>query len=240
MPALRGTLGICCYLSEECQLRNPRHLRALLAALARSGVEVSAGLPAEDFVTDGRRITAVCTPAGQIGADSVCIAGGAWSGALVARLARPAAIVPVRGQIVLLAEQSPSVKRVINEGPRYLVPRGDGRVLVGSTEENVGFDRSTTAGAIQELLDFAFSLVPSLTLVRVERTWAGLRPVSPDGLPYLGRISAYHNAFLAAGHGRAGLQLSPGTALVMSRLILGQAVPIDLAPFRIDRDVQPG
>jgi glycine oxidase len=240
-PALvpRGMLGTCCFLSDECQLRNPRHLRAILAALARRGVEVSAGLPADDFVVDGRRITAVRTHAGLIGADSICIAGGAWSRALVARLARPPAINPVRGQIVLLAQQSPSLRRIINEGLRYLVPRGDGHVLVGSTEEDVGFDRSTTASAIEGLLDFAFSLVPSLTKARVERSWAGLRPVSSDGRPYLGRIPGYDNAFLAAGHGRAGLQLSPGTALVMSRLILGQEVPIDLKSFGVDRDIQP-
>ena len=158
----------------------------------------------------------------------------------MARLAKPPAIVPVRGQIVLLAQQSPGIKRVINEGLRYLVPRDDGHVLVGSTEEDVGFDRTTTPDAIQALLDFAYSLVPALAEARVERSWAGLRPVSPDGRPYLGRIPGYDNAFLAAGHGRSGLQLSPGTALVMSRLILGQQLPIDLESFRVDRDAQPG
>jgi glycine oxidase len=236
----RGPLTACCFLNEECQVRNPRHLRAIIASLAQSGVEISAGLPADDFVTDGRRITAVRTPSGLIEADSVCIAGGAWSSALVARLTEAPAIVPVRGQIVLLAQQKPSVTRVVNERLRYLVPRDDGHVLVGSTEENVGFDRRTTPDAIQDLLDFAFSLVPSLADARIERSWAGLRPVSPDGQPYLGHISGYDNAFLAAGHGRAGLQLSPGTALVMSRLILGQELPIDLEAFRIDRNHQPG
>ncbi|HEY1784371.1 MAG TPA: FAD-dependent oxidoreductase, partial [Pirellulales bacterium] len=122
-PALmpRGTLGVCCFLSEECQLRNPRHLRAILAALARRGVEVTTGLPADDFVIEGRRITAILTPSGPIHADAVCITGGAWSKALVARIARPPAIVPVRGQIVLLAQQNPGLKRIVNEGLRYLV-----------------------------------------------------------------------------------------------------------------------
>jgi glycine oxidase len=240
-PALapRGTLDACCYLRDEYQLRNPRHLRALLSALARRGVEISAGLPAEDFVTSGSRITGVQTPAGLIAAGSVCIAGGAWSGPLAARLGQAPQIVPVRGQIVLLCQNTPAVKRVINEGLRYLVPRGDGRVLVGSTEETVGFNRSTTAVAIQELLDFALSLVPSLADARIERSWAGLRPGTPDRRPYLGRISGYDNAFIAAGHGRSGLQLSTGTAQVMSRLILGQQVPIELDAFRIDRHRSP-
>jgi glycine oxidase len=216
-------------------LRNPRHLRAILAALARRGVEVSAGAPAESFVVAGRRITAVRTPAGEIAADNVCIAGGAWSSRLASQLGQAAPIVPIRGQILLLVEDRLSVKRIINQQLRYIVPRGDGRVLVGSTEEDVGFNRTTTASAIQDLLDFALSLVPTLAQARVERSWAGLRPVSPDRLPYLGRLPGFDNAFIAAGHGRAGLQLSTGTAQVMSRLILGQHVPIDLEPFRVDR-----
>jgi glycine oxidase len=107
--------------------------------------------------------------------------------------------------------------------------------LVGSTEEDVGFNRETTASAYGELVDFAVSLVPALAAARAERSWAGLRPVSPDGRPFLGRIPGYDNAFLAAGHGRHGLQLSTGTAHVMSRLILGQSGVLDLEPFRVDR-----
>ncbi|HTU27631.1 MAG TPA: glycine oxidase ThiO [Pirellulales bacterium] len=235
----RDPLARCCFLPDEAQLRNPRHLHALLAALARRGVEVSPDLPAEDFVVSGTRVTAVRTPAGEITAGSFCIAGGPWSMALAARLGPPPAIVPIRGQIALLAEGAPTLGRIVNERLCYLVPRGDGHVLVGSTEEDVGFDRGTTSEAIQKLLDFAYSLVPTLAAARIERTWAGLRPVSPDGRPYLGRIAGYDNAYLAAGHGRAGLILSPITAVAMSRLILGQPPVVDLDPFRVDRSLPP-
>jgi glycine oxidase len=120
-------------------------------------------------------------------------------------------------------------------GKRYLVPRPDGRVLVGSTEEDVGFDKRTTAGAIRDLLDFAIAVVPALAAAPLERSWAGLRPGSPDGLPFLGPVPGVENLYVAAGHFRAGIQLSPGTALVMRDLILGRTPAVPVESFRLDR-----
>ncbi len=122
---------------------------------------------------------------------------------------------------------------VINEGKRYLIPRDDGRVLVGSTEQEVGFDKSTTEAGIGELVKLAGEIIPELTATRIERTWAGLRPASFDGFPYIGRIPGIENAFLAAGHFRSGLHLSPATAVVMSQLIRGETPEVDLAPFSV-------
>jgi glycine oxidase len=178
---------------------------------------------------------AVRTSLGTISADRFCIATGAWSAAIARRLGCKADIRPIRGQIVLLANARPVVNRIINEGPRYLVPRPDGRLLVGSTEEDVGFDRGTTAGAIGELLQFALGLVPELKQARMERSWAGLRPATRDGLPYLGRVPGLENAFMAAGHFRGGLQLSTGTAAVMSQLMQGRQPALELGAFRLDR-----
>jgi glycine oxidase len=146
-----------------------------------------------------------------------------------------AAIRPIRGQIVLLQTDRATPRHIINDGPRYLVPRGDGRVLVGSTEEDVGFDKRTTADGVAGLLEFARTLLPALGTAQFEHSWAGLRPATADGRPYLGRIPGLENAFVAAGHFRSGLTLSPGTAVVMSQLIRDQTPSIDLAPFRLDR-----
>ena len=121
------------------------------------------------------------------------------------------------------------------QGKRYLVPRPDGRVLAGATEEDVGFDKRTTAAAIRDLLDFAISLVPALADVSLERSWAGLRPGSPDGLPFLGRVPGLENLYIAAGHFRAGIQLSPGTAQVMTELLLERTLSIELDAFRLGR-----
>jgi glycine oxidase len=124
---------------------------------------------------------------------------------------------------------------VINEGPRYLVPRDDGRVLVGSTEEEVGFDKSTTEAGIGELVKLAGEIIPDLTTTRIERTWAGHRPTSFDGFPYIGRVPGIDNTFLAAGHFRSGLHLSPATAVVMSQLIRGETPIVALAHFSVGR-----
>jgi glycine oxidase len=115
------------------------------------------------------------------------------------------------------------------------VPRPDGRVLAGSTEEDVGFDKRTTAGAVSDLIRFACGLVPGLATAQVERCWAGLRPGSADGLPFLGPVPGVENLLVAAGHFRAGVQLAPITGLVLKEWILGQPLTVSLTSFRLDR-----
>jgi glycine oxidase len=223
------------YAPDEAQLRNPRHLRALRAACTARGVRLSEGEAAEEFLLAGPRVTAVRTATNRFTAGSICITGGSWSQSLLARLGVNVALKPIRGQIALLEAPANLLRRVINEGKRYLVPRADGRVLVGSTEEDVGFEKKNTTEAIEGLVSFARELVPALADAKLETCWAGLRPTTPDERPYLGRVPGWENAFVAAGHFRAGLQLSPGTAVVMRQTILGQPVDIDLAAFRVNR-----
>jgi glycine oxidase len=107
--------------------------------------------------------------------------------------------------------------------------------LVGSTEEDAGFEKRNTAAAVAELIGFASDLVPSLADATVERCWSGLRPGSPDGLPYLGRVPGTENLYVAAGHFRSGLQMSPGTAVLMRELMLGQDPSIPLDGLTCDR-----
>ncbi len=222
-------------LSEEGQVRNPRHLKALLAACRARGVQITSGVSADDFIVEGSRVTGVRTIEGVISAEQFCITAGAWSRAVGERLGLSLGVRPIRGQMVLLNSDAPHPMRVVNDGHRYLVPRDDGRLLVGSTEEHVGFEKRTTAGAVAGLIDFAVGLVPVLAEARVERCWAGLRPGSLDGLPYLGQVPQLDNAFVAAGHHRQGLQLSCATAVVMAQLMSGEPTVIDLTPFRLDR-----
>jgi glycine oxidase len=137
--------------------------------------------------------------------------------------------------MVLFRCEQPPLQRIVNEGSRYLVPREDGHVLVGSTEEEAGFDKRTTPEVIDDLTEFAKSLVPALADAAIEKTWSGLRPCALDGLPYLGRLPGLENAYVAAGHFRSGLYLSAATAVVMSQLIRGEEPDIDLTPFRVGR-----
>jgi glycine oxidase len=238
-PALAAGLGTGYLLPDMAQLRNPRHLTALLAGCQLFGVRLRSGCPVYQFERQGERITAVESEHGRLVAGRFLLAAGAWSGALLGQLGWRPGIHPVRGQIVLLHPPTPLLRHILLWGARYLVPRSDGRVLIGSTEEDAGFDKRTTAGAISELLALACRLVPALAEVPVERCWAGLRPGSPDGLPFLGAVPGSANLFIATGHFRAGIQLSPATGLVIKELLLGQRLTIPLDDFRLDRVVAP-
>ena len=223
------------WLPDEAQVRNPRHLKALALACARRGVEVSSGVAVEGFEVSGSRVTHVVTAAGKLAAGQVCVTAGPWSRSLVSCLNVEVPVRPVRGQMVLLTSPRPLLRSIVNAGKQYLVPRPDGRILVGSTEEDAGFDKRTTAEAVAELLNMAVRLTPPLADLSIEQCWAGLRPASHDQFPYLGRLPGYDNAYIATGHFRNGLQLSPATAVVMARLMNGSEPGIDLTPFRPDR-----
>ena len=160
---------------------------------------------------------------------------GPWTDALLEQAGWRPGIRPVRGQIALINTGVPLFRRILLRGARYLVPRPDGRVLVVSTEEDAGFEKRTTTRAIADLLTLAGNLVPSLAQAHLEHCWAGLRPGSPDGLPFLGLVPGCENLFVAAGHFRAGIQLSPATGLVMKELLLGQPLTVPLETFRVDR-----
>ena len=222
-------------LPTESQIRNPRHLAALQAACRQAGVAITSHSAAGDVAIAGSEIVEVNTPAGPLRARQYCFTAGAWTGPLLARLGIATGIVPIRGQMVLFRCAAPPVKHIINVGSRYLVPRDDGRLLAGSTEEEAGFDKRTTDEAIAELTAFTRSIIPALREAEIERTWAGLRPGSFDGLPYLGRLPSLANAFVASGHFRSGLFLSPATAVVMAQALCGEATLVDLSPFRVGR-----
>ncbi|MSR56549.1 MAG: glycine oxidase ThiO [Planctomycetaceae bacterium] len=238
-PGLAPGLTAAYRLPQMGQVRNPRHLKALIAACTQRGVTLLPGNPAWGFERSGERILAVQTTTGKIAAGQFVVTSGAWSGRLLAQAGCPVAIRPLRGQIVLFAAEPCPLKQVINVGPRYLVPRGDGRVLVGATEEDAGFDKRTTAGGIGGLIAFGLELCPALAAATVERTWAGLRPQSADGLPYLGLVPQTENLFVATGHFRAGLQLSPITAVTLAQRLTGRPTTVPLEPYAVDRHPQP-
>jgi glycine oxidase len=234
-PALAPGLSRAYFFPDMAQLRNPRHVKALLAGCASYGVRLRPGCPVYGFERQGERLRAVTTEMGRREAGRFLLTAGAWTDALLGQVGWQPGIHPVRGQIALLNTRTPLVRRILLHGARYLVPRPDGRMLIGSTEENVGFDKRTTAGAITELLTLASALVPRLADAHLERCWAGLRPGSPDGLPFLGPVPGLANLFVAAGHFRSGIQLSPATGLVLRELLLGQPLTVPLETFRLDR-----
>jgi glycine oxidase len=187
--------------------------------------------------TDGNRIDAVeCQDGFSHVAGQYLFAAGAWTDQLLECIGVSIGVKPVKGQIVLYRPIRPLLRRIIGFDKRYLVPRGDGRILVGSTEEpEAGFDKQSTVAGVDGLKSFAMEIVPELASAEVEKTWAGLRPGSPDDLPFLGRLPNLDNAFIATGHYRAGIQLSVATAQIMSETLQNRQTRIDLDAFRVDR-----
>jgi glycine oxidase len=234
-PALGRNLGYAVYLPGLAQVRNPWHMRALIESCRLLGVRLEPQCACLDVVSRGDRIEGVRTSKGELACSQLLITTGAWSAELVQKLGCRVPVRPVRGQIVLYNTQRPVLRHVLMWGTRYLVPRQDGRVLVGSTEEEAGFAKQTTDEAISSLSALAAQMVPLLANSPIEKTWAGLRPGTPDGKPCLGRLPGWRNAFLAAGHFRAGIQLSPGTGIMCRDLLLDRKPSISLESLRPDR-----
>jgi glycine oxidase len=235
-PGLAPHLHRAFFLPDMAQVRNPRHLQALAASCQRQGVQLVPHQAVRQLVRADSRIASVQTDAGPCAAGQFVIAAGAWSEALLEQVGWRPGIHPVRGQIALLNTGRVGVHPLILAGKRYMVPRTDGRILVGSTEELAGFNAQPTVEGIQGLLQMAVTLVPSLATTPMERCWAGLRPGSSDGLPYIGKVPGLTNLFVAAGHFRSGLQLSPATGQLLCEWICqGQPTSLSLEPFRLHR-----
>ena len=225
---IRGAL----HVREVAQVRNPRLMAALRGACLQLGVRIREHTPVIDLVVEGSRVTGVLTPDGTLSADRVVLAAGAWSGRIGRRLEGLIKVYPVRGQIVLLEMTPRPFTRVIEHGKCYLVCRVDGRILVGATEEHEsGFDKRNTAGGVGNLLELAERFVPTLKNATLIRSWAGLRPGTPDSKPYIGPVPGLEGLIAATGHFRSGLTLAPITADLVTQLITGTTPEFDLTPF---------
>jgi glycine oxidase len=222
-------------LPGRAQIRNPRHMQALANACERKGVTLLPGREVTNLRCDAGRVVAVETTGGVIRCGWVVLSAGPWTESLARSIAIDLVTPPVKGQIVLFQSEPRLLSRIIEHGSKYLVPRDDGHILMGATEENAGFDLRPTAAAERDLIAHAFRLLPALQSAQIITTWTGLRPGNLDGLPTIGLSPSHENVVLATGHRRAGLQLSPGTAEVVAELILGRPQRLDLQPFRPGR-----
>lgn len=223
------------YLPDFAQVRNPRHLQSLRAACLHRGVELVEHVDGIQVDVESDRVRRVRTPNRDYSIDQICLTAGAWTTNVLQSLGVVIPVKPVRGQIVQLQLPAQPFRCCIELGRRYLVPRRDGLILIGSTEEDAGFVKQNTTEGVAELLSFAKTLIPSLAQAEVVRTWAGLRPGSPDELPLLGVAPGYSNLFVGAGHFRSGLQMSPATGRILADLMLGTTPEISLDGFQPDR-----
>jgi glycine oxidase len=220
-PALAPTLRLAALVPGE-QSVDPRWLLEALAAAARAaGAQLREHAPVESLLYDGDRVRGVLLARGErLEAARVVVAAGAWSGEL-----GDVAVRPVKGQIARLRDHTGPglLGRVVRFEGGYIVPRGDGRYVLGATVEERGFDTSVTAGALHELLRDASELVPGVLELELEELSAGLRPGTPDNLPLIGP-AAEEGLLWATGHYRNGILLAPLTAERVTEALVAERV----------------
>jgi len=235
-----NSVGKAVFVPAAAQFHNPRHAQALLAACQKNGVRLLANQQDIQVHVAHQQIKSIQTAAETLSGDQFVFAAGPWTESLLGQFNASLPMQPVRGQLALyrLNENTAAAwagAPMINEGSRYLVPRSDGHVLAGATIEEAGFDCQTTAAEVAGLRAWAESFTDELGPKNYVKAWAGLRPGTYDGFPYLGRLAGFDNAIIATGHFKAGLQTSTGTAQVIADLAEQKTPEIDLTPFSPNR-----
>lgn len=231
-PGLTPSFNGGVHAPEEAAIDPRRMTAALLTALAGEGVEVRSGTDVVAPILDGERLGGVRTGSGEeLRAGHVLLATGAWAGAesWLPELARPP-VRPVKGEILELRspDGAPPCERIVASERVYLVPRPDGRLIVGATTEERGFDATVTAGGVHELLREAYRLLPDVAELELVEAMAGLRPGTPDNLPLIGS-GALDGLLLACGHYRNGILLAPLTAKALAELLATGGLPDSVA-----------
>ncbi len=235
-PSVTTDLEAAYELPETARLDPSRHLQALAAACRHHGAHLVANAGDCELVVDGQRVVGAQARDGKtFHAETTVVAAGSWTRTALAGLDVDIHVRPVRGQIALLAPEQHVVRRIVMWGRKYLVPKEDGGVIVGSTEDEAGFQKHCTVEGISGLLAGAMVMAPSLARARFASHWAGLRPASADGLPWLGPVPGYTGILVAAGHYRLGLQMAPATARVVFELVSAAPPCLPIDDFRLDR-----
>lgn len=220
---------------DVAQIRNPRLVKALLRRLEQLEVPLLTRSEVTGIAIRAGRVIGVESRAGAFAAPCVIVTAGAWSGRLLAHTGRTLPVEPVKGQMLLFRAPPGLLRGMIMAGDYYLIPRRDGRILVGSTLEPVGFDKSTTPAAAELLWEQACRLLPALARLPVERHWAGLRPAAPAGVPFIGPVPEAEGLYVCAGQFRNGIVMAPGSADLLVDLVLGRPPVLDPAPYRVNR-----
>lgn len=221
-PEVCGAIAGAAYYPDEAQVDPPQLLRALVVAATRAGVVMRSGTTVSTLITEGDRCVGVqLAPREITRADAVILAAGSWSSLVPGVPDDLPRVRPVRGQLVLLEERPPRASTILFEGHTYVVPRGDGRVICGSTMEDVGHRREVTAAGVQGILAAAMKVAPRLGDAELVRSWCNFRPsvASASGRPLIGK-SPLPGLFLATGHHRNGILLARTTALAVADAIL--------------------
>lgn len=216
---------------EDGHVRNPKMVSALAKGASQNGTRFLLGNPVTGFVSENEKVIGVVVNNETIYAESFVLAAGCWTGNLTSMLDVSISIIPSKGQIVLLESMPLLFNRTIDGLGIYIVPRSDGKILLGATVEFVGFDKTPTVDGVKQMIDAAVVIAPELAKSTFAQTWVGLRPYYKSG-PCLGYLPGFDNVVLASGHYKNGILLAPITGKLISELLLFKQTSLSLEPFR--------
>jgi glycine oxidase len=228
------------WLSEIAQARNPRLVKSLKQDLINKGVTLIEYCELTNITLAQNRIASINTTTGQFAVNQLIISAGAWTGQLFRKLfpeilGDAPKIAPVKGQMVLFDAKPETLRTMVLDGDQYLIPRRDGKILAGSTVEQDDFNKSTTTAARNQLTEFALKLLPALKNAPLIHHWAGLRPGTEHGIPYIDKHPEISNLSINAGHFRNGLVMGPASAQLMVDLVLGRPTVVAPEPYQLSR-----
>lgn len=219
------------YLPEIAQIRNPRLVTALREAILALGGVLHPQCMVRATLADAGHIAGFETSRGTFRADRIVLATGAWAGMALDGIAPMRRIRPIRGQMLLFKLEPGALETILYRRGLYVIPRLDGHILVGSTVEDVGFDKSTDAATASRLHAEAAALLPALAHAQPIRHWAGLRPGAPGNIPVIGPHPDFDNVFVNAGHYRYGVTMAPASAELLADLMEGRTPALDPSPY---------
>jgi glycine oxidase len=224
------------FLPEIAQIRNPRFLQALKQDVLNKGGRLIENCDITNFTLEHQRLHDVHTNQGRFVVNEIVLTTGAWTRSifqqLLLGLLDVPEIYPAKGQMLLFDAPLGTLSHIILDGDRYLIPRRDGKIIVGSTVEHDVFHKTLTVEAHDQLTKFATELLPALKTAPMIKHWAGLRPGTEDGVPYIGRHPEISNLSLNAGHFRNGLTMSPASAQLLVDLVLNRPPIVNPEPYQ--------
>ncbi|WP_169794043.1 glycine oxidase ThiO [Alicyclobacillus acidiphilus] len=224
--------------SGDGQLHPLRLAISLKSALARLGCRILEHTVAHELLHSGHDVIGVRTSEGDLFADTTVVAGGAWSSALLKTLELDVPVVPVKGQMYAVRSSNVKLTHVIQGFGTVVLPRLDGSFTVGVTHEMAGYDKRVTVAAIADVHKQLCRGIPEMKHAEFAASWAGLRPGTPDGLPYIGHVDGWDGLIAAAGHYTTGILLGPITGVAVRQLVLGEEPLVPLDEFRPLRAMQ--
>lgn len=235
IPGINPSVTGGYFFEEEAHVDPVALLEALMEAGRLEGVDFQEGTRVESLTSRSGRVRSVQTTGDTFSSDRVVIAAGCWSPRLTRSLDRSLAVEPRKGEMIRTRWEAWSDRPMLRWGDWFLLPRADGRLDVGSTVKDTGFDQEPSCSGIRDLLESGETILPELSERPLESCWAGLRPYAKrKGGPFLGGLPGYENTYVAAGHYKTGILQGPVSGRLLARVIEGDTPEIDLGPYGVE------